>query len=94
MNEHSQLQRIDAQIAMLEQKVQALLDGIEVAIEEMPPKERVNIAVKLAALCQRYMVLRQRYEQEEQTASRNIALQKLMQQMRGELPEESSDWNS
>jgi hypothetical protein len=94
MNQHSQLQRLDAQIAMLEQTVQALLDGIEVAIEEMPLKERVNIAVKLAALCQRYMVLRQRYEKEEESSSRNIILQKLMQQMRGELPEDSSDSGS
>jgi pheromone shutdown protein TraB len=94
MNEHSQLQRLDAQISMLEQKVQALLDGIEVAIEEMPLKERVNIAVKLAALCQRYMVLRQRYEKEEESSSRNNILQKLMQQMRGELPEDSSDSGS
>jgi hypothetical protein len=36
---------------------------IEVAIEEMPPKERVNIAMKLAALCQRYKVVRRSAKQ-------------------------------
>jgi hypothetical protein len=86
MDQHPQVQRIDDWIGVLEQKARVLLDGLEMDAEEMKPKERLDGAVKLVALAQRYMVIRQQREAAEPPA-RNAILLTLMKQMRGELVE-------
>jgi hypothetical protein len=86
MDQHPQVQRIDDWIEMLEQKVKLLLEGLDIDIEEMKPKERIDAAVKLMAIAQRYMVIRQQREAAEPPA-RNAILLTLMKQMRGELVE-------
>jgi hypothetical protein len=52
MDQHPQVQRIDDWIEMLEQKVKLLLEGLDIDIEEMKPKERIDAAVKLMAIAQ------------------------------------------
>jgi hypothetical protein len=86
MDQHPQVQRIDDWIEMLEQKARMLLEGLDIDMEEMKPKERLDSAVKLATLSQRYMVIRQQREAAEPPA-RNAILLTLMKQMRGELVE-------
>ena len=90
MDEHPHIRRIDDWIGMLEQKARALLDGLEIDAEEMKPKERIDSAVKLVALAQRFMAIRQQREAGEQP-TRNSVLLTLMKQMRGELTEPLSN---
>jgi hypothetical protein len=52
MDQHPQVQRIDDWIEMFEQKVKLLLEGLDIDIEEMKPKERIDAAVKLMAIAQ------------------------------------------
>ena len=86
MDHHPQVQRIDDWINLLEQKAKKLLEGLDIAMEEMKPKEQLDGAVKLATLAQRYMIIRQQREAAEPPA-RNAILLTLMKQMRGELVE-------
>jgi ribosomal protein L17 len=87
---HPHLSRIDEWIAVLEQKAKRLLDDLEIDAEEMKPKERLDAAVKLVTLAQRYMVLRQQRETGA-APSRNTILLTLMKQMRGELEAPSAE---
>jgi hypothetical protein len=96
MSEHPQIKRIDAWIELLEQKARLLLDGLELEAEEMSPKERGGLAVKLVTLAQRYMLIRQQREATEPPARENHLIYALMRQMRGEVeaieePKDSHD---
>jgi hypothetical protein len=91
MDEHPQLKRIDSWIATLEQKARVLLDGLEIDAEEMKPKERVDSAVKLVTLMQRYMALRQHSEEDESPKGSHAALAALMRQMRGEVSDDTTE---
>ncbi len=90
LSEHSTTRRIDEWIALLEQKARTLLDGLEIDAEEMSPKERIDSAVKLVTLSQRYLVIRQQTESGE-PQGRNAILLTLMKQMRGEITEQVSN---
>src|SRR5207244_13340071 len=85
MSEHPQIKRIDAWIELLEQKARTLLDGLELDAEEMSPKERGGLAVKLVTLAQRYMLIRQQREAAEPPARESHLIYALMRQMRGEV---------
>lgn len=74
----------------MEQKARTLLDGLEIDAEEMSPKERIDSAVKLVTLSQRYLVIRQQTESGE-PQGRNAILLTLMKQMRGEITEQVSN---
>ncbi len=56
----------------------------------MSPKERIDSAVKLVTLSQRYLVIRQQTESGE-PQGRNAILLTLMKQMRGEITEQVSN---
>jgi hypothetical protein len=86
MDQHPQVQRIDDWIDTLERLARQLLENLAIDAEEMKPKERLDSAVKLMAIAQRYMVIRQQREAAEPPA-RNAILLTLMKQMRGELVE-------
>jgi hypothetical protein len=81
--QHTHLQRVQQWVERLEARANELLKNINV--EELTPKERIDLALKCIAHAQRFLILGQQLEAKTpREKSQQLIMAAIMRQMRGE----------
>ncbi|GCE28806.1 hypothetical protein KDA_42900 [Dictyobacter alpinus] len=83
-------QQVERWVQRLEEQAYSLL--LDIDIEELSQKERLNFALKIISQIQHFLTLRQKLDTPDvPTNNVQIMLQNLTRQMRGEAPVEALD---
>ena len=80
--QRTHLQRVQQWVERLEARANELLKNINV--EELTPKERIDLALKCIAHAQRFLILGQQLEAKTPRDKSQLIISAIMRQMRGE----------
>jgi len=81
--EDKHLERIDKQIENIENRINTLMEGVEV--EMLTPSERMDFAIKLQGQLARFLALRKSSELAVPEGQEKALLAVFMRQLRGEV---------